>query len=464
VGKKFTTRAALLGAVCLPILPALAQDRIDAVRMSFGINQGFEVGDNLELENPAEGTSSIATTTLSFGLVSETDTQQIDFGLSGALQIQDTPDTDGVETDFSDPRFRLAYNLQGADSELGVRATYFSSDIDTLSLEDFVDEEGVLVLPEDFASLQGNGTRSNYSLGVTLDMFQNDPLGLELTAGASGTDYTGTSDPDLFNFNRTYLGGTAFARFSDVLTGTLSLRYSTYDANDDTQTYRTRTTTRAGLVYAISGRATLEANVGYTEINTEELNTPDSTSSSPVGNIGYVYAMPNGQITADLDATTDEDGAERLNLVFGRSMQLPDGSLSFRFGLTDPEFGDVEPIGGLNWTRNLPAAQISAQLSRAVTLSNEDETQLSTVIALNYEQEINRISSFGLNATYGETDGTADTDSVKRTGISATYRYALTEDWNLNTGVGYRTREENGQTASSPRVFLSIGRRFDFRP
>lgn len=464
MGKKFTTRVALFGAVCLPILPALAQDRIDAVRMSFGISQGFEFGDNLALENPAEGSSSIATTTLSFGLVGETDTQQINFGISGALQVQDTPDTDGIETDFADPRFRLSYNRQGADSELGVRANYFSSSVDTLSLNDFINEEGVIVLPEDFANLRGNATRNNYSLGVTLDLFQNDPLGLRLTAGASGTDYTDTSDPDLFDYNRTYVGGTALARVSDVLTGTLSLRYSTYDASDDVQTYRTRTTTRAGIIYDISSRATLEANIGYTETNTQEIGVSDDTNSSPVGNLSYVYAMPNGQITADLDATTDEDGAERLNLVFGRRMDLPDGSLAFRFGLTDPEFGDVAPIGGLNWTRNLPAAKISVQLSRAVTLSNEDETQLSTILAVNYEQEINRVSSFGINASYGETDSTDTTDAVKRTGIAATYRHALTKDWNLNTGVGYRTREENGQTASSPRVFLSIGRQFTFRP
>jgi hypothetical protein len=464
VGKKFTTRAALLGAVCLPILPALAQDRIDAVRMSFGIDQGFQFGDNLELDTPSEGKSSIATTTLSFGLISETDTQQLDFGISGALQIQNTPDTDGTETDFADPRFRLAYNRQGADSELAVRANYFSSDIDTLSLDDFINDEGILVLPEDFSGLQGNGTRSNYSLGVTLDLFQDDPLGLQLTAGASGTDYTGTSDPDLFNYNRTYMGGTAFLRFSDVMTGTLSLRYSTYDASDSTETYRTRTTTRAGVIYDLSSRATLEANVGYSEINTEELNTPDSTTSSPVGNLSYVYAMPNGQITADLDASVDENGDERLNLVFGRNLALPNGSLAFTFGATDPEFGDVAPIGSLNWSYNLPAAQLTAQLSRSVTVSNEDDTQLSTVIAVGYEQEINSLTSFGLSASYGEQDGSQDSDSVKRTGIEATYRYALTEDWNLNTGVGYRTREQNGQTASSPRVFLSIGRRFDFRP
>jgi hypothetical protein len=465
VGKKFTTRAALLGAVCLPILPALAQDRIDAVRMSFGIDQGFEYGDNLALDTPAEGSSTIATTTLSFGLISETDTQKLDFGISGALQIENTPDTDGTVTDFADPRFTLGYLREGADSELAINANYFSSNIDTLTLDDFINDEGIVVLPEDFSGLQGSGTRSSYGFNIGLDLFQDDPFGLELDAGTSGVDYTGTSDPDLFNYNRTFAGARALLRFSDVLTGTVGLRYSTYDANDEDQTYRTRTTTRVGVIYDISARATLEANLGYTEIETETNDAPTTNRSKPVGNLSYVYAMPNGQITADLDATVDEDGDERVNLQFGRSMELPDGSLSYSLGLTDPEFGSINPIGSLNWTRNLPDGRISAQLSRSVTTDNQDNTQLSTLIVIRYNQNINDVSSFGLTASYGEQDGSEDEDATKRTGIEATYSHALTEDWNLNTGVAYRTFEQNSSgTASSPSIFLSIGRRFDFRP
>ena len=61
MGKRTLTRIALLGAVSLPILPALAQE-IDALRMTLGVNQRFEFGDNLGLDTPAEGNSSISTT------------------------------------------------------------------------------------------------------------------------------------------------------------------------------------------------------------------------------------------------------------------------------------------------------------------------------------------------------------------------------------------------------------------
>ena len=463
MGKTTVVRAALLGAVSLPVLPALAQE-IDAVRMSFGVEQGFEFGDNLALEDPSEGESSIATTTLSFGVVTATERQQLDFNISGALQIQNTPNTDGTETGFADPRVDLAYTLNGRDSQFTVDGTYFESDIDTLSLSDFIDRDGVVVLPEDFSNLQGTGTRASYDLGLRLQMGLEAPLGFDLSAGASGIDYTDTNDPNLFNYNRTYAGARALFRPNDVLTGSVGLRYSTYDASDDTLTYRTRTTGDVGLEYDISPRATLTASLGLTEITTEELGLPDDTTDSPVGSIGYLLDMPDGQITVNLDATVDENGDQRTNLVFGRSRDLPDGQLSYTLGLTDPEFSSVEPIGSLRWQRDLPAGQISAQLSRAVTTTSEDETDLSTLVVLNYEQSINDVSGFGLTASYGQTDGTGTSDSTTRTGISATYRHALTADWGLNTGVSYRTLDDNGGNASSPSVFLNIGRRFDFRP
>jgi hypothetical protein len=463
VGKKAVVRAALLGAVSVPVLPVLAQE-IDAVRMNFGVSQRFEFGDNLALDDPSQGESSIATTTLSFGLVTETERQQLDFGLSGALQIQNTPDTDGTETGFANPRADLSYNLNGGDSQFSVDGLYFESDIDTLSLSDFVNRDGIVVLPEDFANLQGTGTRSSYSLDLRLQSGLEAPLGFDLSVGTSGVDYTNTNDPDLFNYNRAYAGARALFRPTEVLTGSVGLRYSTYDASNQEQTFRTQTGGDVGLQYDISSRAVIEAALGVTETKTEELGNPDETTSSPVGSIGYSLDMPDGEITLSLDARVDENGDERTNLVFGRSRNLPDGELSYTLGLTDPASSDIEPIGSLMWERNLPAAQISAQLSRAVTTTNQDETDLTTLVVLNYEQSINDVSGFGLTASYGQTDGTGPADSTTRASISATYRYALTRDWGLDTGVSYRTLDEDGGTASSPSVFLTIGRRFNFGP
>jgi hypothetical protein len=246
-------RATVLGALCLPILPALAQDA-GGVLLSFGIDQRLETGNNLALETPEEGNSSIATTFLSFGLLSETATQQIGFDLGGGLQIQNTPDSDGTETSFTDPALTFFYTLEGADSTLSLSANYREADIDTLTLSDFVNNEGLIELPEDFATLNGTGQRTDYGINAFLETGRDAPLGFVLSGGASGIEYTGSNDPSLFDIARTNAGATALLRVSPVATGTLGLRYSTYDADDDLQTYRTTTGADGSLDRLYRGR------------------------------------------------------------------------------------------------------------------------------------------------------------------------------------------------------------------
>ncbi len=463
MGQKKIPRAALFGALCLPILPALAQDT-DGVRMFLGVSQRFEYGDNLALSSPEEGSSSIATTRLSFGLESETERQVINLGLSGGLTIQDTPDTDGTETELGTPRLTLSYGLVGSNARLDLDALYRTDFVDTLTFQDFVNQDGILVLPEDFAGLDGTGKRTNYGLDARLQLGTSAPLGFDLTGGLSGTNYSNTTDPDLTDFSRTYVGADALFRISPVLTAIAGLRYSTYDSDDSTQTYRTTTTGDVGVNYDISARARLEARIGVTEIVTDENGAQVSTTSSPVGSLDLVYDMPDGAATLALDARVDADtGDQRTDLVIGRSYDRPDGAFAFTFGLTDPEAGSIEPIGSLIWERNLPAARLSARIDRRVSSSNQDETRLSTLLALGYDQDINEVSGFSLDFTYGETDATATTNKVRRSGLSASYRHALTRDWDLNTGINYRVRDEDGQDQSdSPSIFLTIGRQYEF--
>ena len=141
-------------------------------------------------------------------------------------------------------------------------------------------------------------------------------------------NYSGPVDPDLFDFNRTFVSGRALLRLSPVLTGTASLRYSTYDADDDEQTYRTRTTADVGFDYRVSPRASFEASVGVTEIDTQQLGEPDTNTSSPVGNLGFAYEMPNGEsrpISMPAPMRTATNGSISS---FGRSLELPDGALA----------------------------------------------------------------------------------------------------------------------------------------
>ena len=179
-------------------------------------------------------------------MVSETERQTLDLLLSGALTIQDTPDTDGTETDFGTPQARLRYTLNSQNSSLSLNGFYRVDFIDDLTFEDFINQDGVLELPEDFAGLNGNGERTAYGFDALLELGKTAPSGFNLSAGASGNRYSGTTDPGLFDFSRTYVGADALLRMSPVLTGLVGLGYDTYDADNAEQTYRTTTTGDVG--------------------------------------------------------------------------------------------------------------------------------------------------------------------------------------------------------------------------
>lgn len=465
MGKRKIPRAALAGALCLPILPALAQEG-GGVLYSFGVSETVRVGNNLALDTPAQGTSTIADTNLTFGILSEREDQTLDLDMGLSLTIENTPDT-GSSTEFGvqNPFIALSYGREAPNAAFGLNLDYRESEIDQLSLSDFINDDGVLDIPEDFDGLFGSGTRSAYGADVTLELGVDAPLGFNLEAGVSGINYSGSVDPDLFDYDRTNLGAEAVLEFSPVLSGTVGLDYSTYDAANPEQTYRTTTDGTVGIDYALSPRADLSARVGVTQIETEEFGASTVDVTNPIWSFGLDYDMPNGVLTADLDLSSDDDGAERRNLVVGRSMDLPDGELFYSLGLTDPESGDIEPIGSLSWQRALPAGSLEISLNRAVRNSNTDETQLFTSFAAEYDHRINTISSVGLNLFYGQTDSTTGTPGTTQSEISATYNHALTDEWDLVTGVSYQTRDEDTVgSASSPSVFLTIGRRFDFRP
>lgn len=462
VGKTPVARAVLVGALCLPILPALAQEA-GGLRLTFGIDQRLELADNLALEDPAEGSSATASTRLSFGLLTETQTQRLRLDGNAAFFIEDTPDTDGVETDFRTPELRLSYTREAADALFDLSARYRESDVDRLDLADFTNEDGVIVLPEDFGDLRGQGTRTEYGARTRLELGREAPVGFVFGAGFTAVDYSGTSSGNLDNFERSDVSGQLRLRLSPVMTATTGLRQDTFESNDPQTADRTTTTADLGLEYALSPRTRTSASLGFSEVERTEGGVTDTTSGL-IGSLRLDHDMPNGAVTADLDVDLDEEGDQRANLLFGRSLDLPDGALSARLGLTSGGGGDVGIIGGLDWRRDLPDGAITARIDRRVSQSSTDESRVTTLLALGYSKNINALSGLDLALNYAEAEGTSQSEGSTRTSVSATYRRALTEDWNLNTGVSYRTRSQDDENASSPSVFLSIGRRFEVRP
>ena len=145
-------------------------------------------------------------------------------------------------------------------------------------------------------------------------------------------------------------------------------------------------------------------------------------------------------------------------------LERPLGEIRGSLGLTRGEAGGTDVIGDLAWRHDLPSGALTARLARTVTTTDEDESRLRTLLSLGWQHEINPVSQMGLRLDHSVSGSTATEPQVERTDLSATYSHLLTPDWALNVGAGYSLRDEEGVgEARSPRVFLTVGRQFDFR-
>lgn len=414
--------------------------------MVFGLEQRFEAGRNLGLEVPDEGTTAKATTRLSFGLTSRTPIDTLEFTASTALVIENSPDTDGTEYDLGRPDLTFGYTREIPDAVFAATARFRRDDVDATA--------------DDLSDKTTTGTRTDTGATLRYETGRTGPLDFSAGLNYSRTDYTDTVDPDLNDKETIGLSLGTRLRFSEVLTGTGDVIVSRTEEDDAAQTLTEKTTVTVGAEYAISRRLAAKASIGVTEIEKTEFGVLTRTSG-PDARLGFVLDMPNGNATADFTLLTDDNEGERTTLEFSRALMLPAGAFTARVGLTRAEGGDTEIIGGVDWTRELPESQIRLSLDRDVDFDEEeDETEVKTTFTAAWDREVNALSSVGLDFSYRISD--APSQRIEQTEIGATYRYALTRDWSLNSGLRYRVRDDADGRAESPSVFVSLGRKFEF--
>jgi hypothetical protein len=416
--------AALLG-VGLTLLPAFAQQGGSSPRLTFGVNQSFDVNDNLDLDVDSAGTTGQATTGLSFGLNSNTGISSLALNASTGLQFQNGPNT-GDQTDFdlNTTRIGLAYDRAVANSSLAVGGVYTMDQIDSvLTLGSFPVGAGV---PIDLSQLNGTGQRRFYGLNAALNYGLLDPVGYQLSAGFNGLDYANASDPTLFDSTRANLGLALLLRLSEVDQGRVGLSWGDFTSNDP--------------------------------------SNPDSTD---VGlDLGVTRTLPNGTVGFSVFASDSTDvGNSRAGFSLSRALQLPTGSLSGSIGATQLEDEDPEFTGGLNWQQNLPNGGISLGLTQALQNDSNNEPQYVTGLRLNYDHALNPLSQVAFGVGYALVDDTSSPDQTETADFRAVYSRSLTPDWALDVGYTYRQREEDSAgMARSNAVFLGLRRSWDVSP
>lgn len=412
---KATQLLSLAGLVAMLTAGAALTQEGGGVLLTFGIDQRLSWVDNPDLEVPSTGDRVRSDTRLSFGVLSETARDRLAFNLDTVLRGED--DGSGFGFGLENPSAELAYTRLGATSSFTISAFLREADLDEgLALIDGGEGELPVQSFED-GTARTQGVRLAYNWG------EGTPLGGTLRAGLTDTDYRDTTDPDLVdNRNLTAGAGLRFV-LNEVTEATLDIDHRRYDEDGPTV-------------------------------------AEDSTTLSA----GLIRALPRGNLRGKISTTRDEDGT-RTELSFGRTIELPRGSLSFDLGVTDAASGSIDMTGALDWRQELAQGIFVARLSRAVTSDISNNETLVTALSLGLTQELTPRLGLTLGATWAQSDEQATGIMTSNTSLDASLSYALTEDWATNFGASHKLKDEDGLgRADSSSVFLSVGRTFEWRP
>lgn len=423
---------------------ALAQD--GGVLLTFGIENRFEVVHNDALAVPAEGTDVVNATSLSFGLRSETEIERLTLFATGAAIIENAADESGTELDFGRAAVELDYRREIPSALLELGAAIRSDDVG----ED-----------DDLAAGDETGTFTEYSLSARLEIGRTSPVGLALGVGYDATDYRDVSDADLVDTTEARADAAVILRFSEIATGRVGLRYSELEEETPGTTVTETLTTYVGLDYAVSQRLDLSAELGYTEIETEEGGVVER-ESGPDLRLAATYDMPVGTWSALLRIETDDDEGQRETFEIGRDLETQLDTISARVGVTHADTTGTDVVGSLLWDRALPDGSLGLEISHSVSFDDDDGATDSSTISVNWLKNVNEVSAISLDVTYEQSD--SDAESIEQVTFGAGYTQRLTQDWNLATGVEYRVRDDADGRARSPGVFVALSREFQVRP
>lgn len=457
---------ALLAFSALPAAAQQGQPPNPLLTLSFA--SSLRASDNYDLSVDSPGNATILDNTLGLSYVSETEVQLLRFGLSGVARLADLPRT-GTDTRFDNQTASLEYARQGANSALRLNGRYNRADLaffDPLSLveqDDPIDDNDLVSLPD--------GYRETASLGASFETGLSDPLSFSLSANSRQRKFVGTDDSDLSLYDSRNTSLTAGIGALVTPTTRLTLTGSSvwYRAEDEEDTRRLNRSLSLGAVHETARALTLSASLGYQVIDTDETDIfgqrVTTTDDGATGAFGLSQELTNGTVGLNASHAITVNGG-RSTLSAFRSLELPEGSLSFSLGLSSGDTGRNAVIGSIDYAQMLRYGALRLGLARDVQTSNDDEDLEVTRARLGWTHDLTELSGIDMNVTYASTnavgDGATDRDRGR---FQASYRHALTRDWDLSGGYAYTvSRREGRDDATENSVFLTISRQFQVRP
>jgi hypothetical protein len=224
-GQSRRTTALISAVLAAAIVPGWAQegDPPPGGLFTLDLSAGASVDDNEGLDDPSRGTTARTNVGATLQFLDETEVSRLSVRLFSRAEWADSPDGDIDGFDFRLPTLSAAYARDGANSRLGVDVRYVFERVDDDVLV-FLDEN---LNPVDLVLDAGELRR--LTLGASFSTGIEGPLGFDARVSLDDRDYTGTTDPELFDRRRISTNAALRFRLSPVLTGRLTASYSRLD-------------------------------------------------------------------------------------------------------------------------------------------------------------------------------------------------------------------------------------------
>lgn len=430
-GHRLTALTLSIAALCSP---AFSQEGTGA-RGTLSFSQGVEIEDGDVASRTGLGfgiTSATRTETLSLNLGTEIFG---DFG-SGAGQTFDAINQSAV----------VRYSRLGSTSRLS-----FSAQFNEVELEDDV------ITGLGGATVISTGVAETTRFDLGFDFGVGGPVEVETNIGRRKTSYSGTSDPDLTDFETTSADVLARFRISPAVTARARAGITRTDEEDLTSTEREETFIGVGAETTTASGLSVTADILF-DRSEVTVAGPSTTVDDGLGiELGVSQARPDGSLGVSLSSRVDDAG-RRTSVEVNRDFDLREGALALALGVVDQEGDDnLQLIGEVTLERETKRGVITASLTQDASSSDGDAV-INTSVDLGFTQEINSVSSWSAGLGFAAADelgGEYDSRSTAR----ISYTRDLSTEWDMNAGIEY---SKDRDASSTNTIFFNIERDFTF--
>ena len=492
------------GAVIIGLVSiAAAQDGPGGKLLTLTLGQSLRYSDSIDLQaGPTESTLR-SRTSLGLTYSDITRTQDFQFSLGGAYEIDDGG------TNLDDPFARLSYAREGANSRLSFSADYTRTDLD----DAFRTVDPTLIPPVggdpevivSNTALIESGVRADSRYALRFETGLRSNTGLVLNLSEDTRRFSQTTDPDLFDSRTRQVSAEMRFRINPQLTALVTGSARRYEAENIDQTDRLSTSFGVGVEMDVSPTLSFDAAVRQKHTKTRRVSGT-VVSDGLAYDLGLARRLPNGQIGVDFTSEPTLNG-RRSTLQANRQMTLRrEGTLSYGIGVSKTEGFSSEPLFNIAYVQPLKRGTFDVQFSQqARTDEEDDEAVILTTLSANYAMplsdtlnwsigvdandvaasgatgedrrqlglrtnlsgQINSISSWSAGMTLGDVRTTlaGATESERRYGLQLAYRREVARDWDMVARYQH-TNIMNSAAADRRSNAISMGleKSFSFRP